>query len=440
MTHFNSSDEWSTDLLSEYDERICELAKSEGLDWFPIHYEVCDYYSMIGHMSYHGMPTHYGHWSFGKSFERTHQMYNLGMEGLPYELIINSNPSIAYLMKENPAYLQILIMCHCVGHSDFFKNNRMFRDTRPESVVQRFRNAKKRIQGYTEDPHIGIDEVEKVLDAAHAIQFQADRFPIVKPTHKDLKDKYIKLINEDTKGDWKSFDITKIPLEPQYDVLGFISEYGKFDDWKRDIIDIVRDEANYFMPQIHTKIMNEGWASFWHYRLMNKLELPQKYHIPFLKSHNQVIRPHVGGLNPYHLGFEIFKKIEERHGIDECFIARETAHDISFLRQYLKEEDAFDLGLFSFSRQKDDYKIDEISDEDGWKEVKNTLIKNIGMSGIPSIHISELTKDDVLVLEHDHDGRDLELNNADEVISHVHELWGGEVKMFTIVEGESWEI
>lgn len=440
MTHFDSSDEWSTDLLSEYDERICELAKSEGLDWFPIHYEVCDYYSMIGHMSYHGMPTHYGHWSFGKSFERTHQMYNLGMEGLPYELIINSNPSIAYLMKENPAYLQILIMCHCVGHSDFFKNNRMFRDTRPESVVQRFRNAKKRIQGYTEDPHIGIDEVEKVLDAAHAIQFQADRFPIVKPTHKDLKDKYIKLINEDTKGDWKSFDITKIPLEPQYDVLGFISEYGKFDDWKRDIIDIVRDESNYFMPQIHTKIMNEGWASFWHYRLMNKLELPQKYHIPFLKSHNQVIRPHVGGLNPYHLGFEIFKKIEERHGIDECFIARETAHDISFLRQYLKEEDAFDLGLFSFSRQKDDYKIDEISDEDGWKEVKNTLINNVGMSGIPSIHVSELTKDNVLVLEHDHDGRDLELNNADEVISHVHELWGGEVKMFTIVEGESWEI
>ena len=440
MTQFDSSDEWTTDLLSEYDERICDLAKAEGLDWFPIHYEVCDYYSMIGHMSYHGMPTHYGHWSFGKSFERTHQMYNLGMEGLPYELIINSNPSIAYLMKENPAYLQILIMCHCVGHSDFFKNNRMFKETRPESVVQRFRNAKKRIQGYVEDPHIGIDEVEKVLDAAHAIQFQTDRFPIIKPTHKELKEKYIKLINEDTKGEWKSFDITKIPLEPQYDVLGFISEHGKFEDWKRDIIDIVRDEANYFMPQIHTKIMNEGWASFWHYRLMNKLELPQKYHIPFLKSHNQVIRPHVGGLNPYHLGFEIFKKIEERHGIDECFIARETAHDVSFLRQYLKEEDAFELGLFSFSRQKDEYKIDEISDEEGWKEVREALLKNIGMSSIPSIHVSELTKDDVLVLEHDHDGRDLELNNADEVVSHVHELWGGEVKMFTIVEGESWEI
>ena len=114
------SQDWNTKLLSEYDDRICELAKERGLDWYPIHYEVCDYFSMIGNMAYHGMPTHYGHWSYGKSFERTHQMYNLGQEGLPYELIINSNPSIAYLMRENPAYLQILIMAHCVRQTDFF--------------------------------------------------------------------------------------------------------------------------------------------------------------------------------------------------------------------------------------------------------------------------------------------------------------------------------
>ena len=164
--------DWNFELLEEWDEKISKLAKSHGLDWFPITYEVCDYYSMIGHMSYHGMPTHYGHWSYGKSFERTRQMYNLGMEGLPYELIINSDPSIAYLMRENPAYLQVLIMAHCVGHSDFFKNNRMFKNTRPESIVGRLRSAKKRIQGYVEDPTIGIEEVEKVLDAAHAIQFQ----------------------------------------------------------------------------------------------------------------------------------------------------------------------------------------------------------------------------------------------------------------------------
>ena len=146
--------DWDFKFLEEWDQKINDLANKNDLDWYPIVYEVCDYYSMIGHMSYHGMPSHYGHWSFGKSFERTHQMYDMGQQGLPYELIINANPSIAYLMRENPAYLQLLIMCHCVGHSDFFKNNRMFKDTRADSVVSRFRAAKKRIQSYIEDPTI----------------------------------------------------------------------------------------------------------------------------------------------------------------------------------------------------------------------------------------------------------------------------------------------
>ena len=107
--------DWDFDLLERYDDRICQIAEDYGLDWFPINYEVCDYFEMIGHMSYHGLPSHYSHWSYGKSFERTHQMYNMGQEGLPYELIINSNPSIAYLMKQNPAYLQILITCNGVA-------------------------------------------------------------------------------------------------------------------------------------------------------------------------------------------------------------------------------------------------------------------------------------------------------------------------------------
>ncbi len=140
--------DWDFKKLEEWDERICKLAEEAGLDWHPIIYETCDYYEMIGNMAYHGLPSHYCHWSYGKQFERTHQMYNAGMEGLPYELIINSNPSIAYLMRENPAHLQCLIMGHCVGHSDFFKNNRMFARTRPEQVTLRFRNARNRIQKY----------------------------------------------------------------------------------------------------------------------------------------------------------------------------------------------------------------------------------------------------------------------------------------------------
>lgn len=435
-----SSSDWTMKELEQWDEKIIDLAKEEGLDWFPIRYEVCDYYSMIGHMSYHGMPTHYGHWSHGKQFERTHQMYNLGMEGLPYELIINSNPSISYLMRENPAYLQILIMCHCVGHSDFFKNNRMFANTGPDTVVQRFRNAKKRIQGYVENTNIGIDEVERVLDAAHAVQFQTDRYPIEKLSPQELREKYVNLINNDETGEYDHIDIDQIPLEPQYDILKFIMDYGRIPDWKKDILNIVRQQAQYFIPQIQTKIMNEGWASFWHYRLMHKLELPQKYHIPFLKSHNQVIRPHIGGLNPYHLGFEMFRRIEERYGIEECFLARESAHDVSFLRQYLTEEDAHDLGLFSFARKRDKYKITDISDEEGWKNVKQDLLKNIGTNPIPVIYVNEVNDDNTLVLVHDHDGRDLELQHADEVVLHISRLWGDVIKLFTVVEGDTWEI
>tara|TARA_A100000164_G_scaffold216081_1_gene191553 strand:- start:192 stop:1289 length:1098 start_codon:yes stop_codon:yes gene_type:complete len=365
----------------------------------------------------------------------------MGQQGLPYELIINANPSIAYLMRENPAYLQLLIMCHCVGHSDFFKNNRMFKDTRADSVVSRFRAAKKRIQSYVEDPTIGIEEVELILDAAHSVQFQTYRHGFHRPSEEELRKKYVKLIKEDETGEYKNFDLYKTPLEPEYDLLKFIAENAtNMPDWKKDIIHIVRDQAQYFIPQIQTKIMNEGWASYWHYTLMHDLNLPQEYHIPFIKSHNQVIRPHVGGLNPYHVGFFMFQKIKERYGIEECFLAREVSNDVSFLRQYMTEEDCAELGLFSFSRKKENYEIDNISDEDGWKVVKQNLLSNIGTNGIPVIYADDIEEGNVLVLKHEHDGRDLDLQYSDEVIMHVSDLWGDVVKFHTIVEGESWEI
>jgi stage V sporulation protein R len=432
--------DWNFKQLEEWDNRICQMAKDRNLDWFPISYEVCDYFTMIGHMSYHGMPTHYGHWSYGKAFERTHQMYNMGMEGLPYELIINSNPSIAYLMRENPLYLQVLIMAHCIGHSDFFKNNRMFTNTRPDSVVGRMRNAKKRIQSYVEDPTIGIEEVEEVLDAAHAISFQTYRYGQIRHTHEDLVEKYSQIIKEDEDKEYIDFDINKIPLEPDYDILGFIIEHAKLPSWKKDLIEIVREEARYFIPQIQTKIMNEGWASYWHYTLCHELELPSSMHLPFIKMHNQVIRPHMGGLNPYHMGFVIFKDIEERLGLEECFIARETLHDVAFIRQYLTRELCERLGLFSFSeKRKAGITIDEIYDDDGWKVVKENLISNIGTNGIPVIYVDE-TEENMLVLRHEHDGRDLDLGHAENVVNHVNVLWPGGAKLYTILEEELWEI
>ena len=172
--------DWSMDELQDWDKKICSIGEELNLDWYPIEYEICDYKEMIGHMAYTGLPTHYRHWSFGKSFDRIQTEYNLGMSGLPYEMIINSNPSISYLMTENPMPTHILTMAHCIGHSDFFKNNRMFWETGADTVLARFKSASKRVKKYMEDPNIGVEKVEKILDACHAIRFQVPRTPGIK--------------------------------------------------------------------------------------------------------------------------------------------------------------------------------------------------------------------------------------------------------------------
>jgi stage V sporulation protein R len=427
--------------LEVWDEKIIELCRKAQLDWYDISYESIDYHTMIGHMTYHGLPTHFDHWSYGKAFESTMTRYNVGVEGLPYELIINSNPSIAYLMRDNPLYLQILIMAHCVGHSDFFKNNRMFAKTRPDTVIQRFRAAKKRIQGYVEDPHIGIDQVEAVIDACHAVQFQISRNGKTRKTRQEIICEYSELINNDKTGQYKKIDLQKNPVEPDYDLLQFISENGRLPSWKKDIIDVCIDEAHYFMPQIQTKIANEGWASYTHYTICHELGLPDELHIPILKMHNQVVRPHIGAINPYHLGFHLFQKIKERHGYEECLIARESCNDASFIRQYLTEEDCYELNLFSYSKRgSGSLVIDDVSDDEGWENVKRDLLQNIGGASIPAIYVEEAKKDGTLVIKHEHNGKDLELTHANKVVEHLKILWEGNVKLFTIINGRDWEI
>jgi stage V sporulation protein R len=434
-----------TDLQS-WDERVNDVAAKFGLDPFPIVYEVCDYYSMIGHMSYSGLPSMYNHWSFGKDFERTLQMYNAGHEGLPYELIINSDPSIAYLMRENPLYLQILIMAHCIGHSDFFKNNRLFKNTNPSGVLSRSKSAKKRIQSYIEDPSVGINKVEEILDAAHSLRWQCDWYGRERVPYKIQRKELIEKIKE---GDESvtGIDPDVVPIEPDYDILGFLAEHGShLDGWQKDIIQIVRERSIYYVPQMRTKILNEGWASFWHYKIMHELNLPQEFHIPFLKTHNQVVQPIIGRINPYHLGLYLFQKIEKERGIDECFFVRETMHDETAIMQYLDEEMCLDLNLFSFSSKKDKnektgyYSIDEVSDDDGWELVKMALVKQTGLNLLPAIYVKEVDSSGCLILTHDHDGRDLELTHADQVVKHTSTLWEDAVKLFTVIEGEPFEI
>ena len=174
--------------------------------------------------------------------------------------------------------------------------------------------------------------------------------------------------------------------------------------------------------------------------LCHELNLPQEYHIPFLKSHNQVIRPHIGKINPYHLGFHIFKKIEKEKGIDECFFIRSTHDDAAALRSCLDIDDYRELNLFSYSTKKENISIDEISDEKGWKEVRQDLLCNTGLNSMPSVIVSDVTRSGDLILKHLHDGRDLDLEYAERVVEKVQLLWPKDVKFFTIIEEESWEI
>ena len=435
--------DWTIEELSTWDDKIGKVAADFGLNWHDIDYEIIDYHEMIGAMSYTGLPTHYRHWSFGKAYERTHTLYNAGMSGLPYEMIINSNPSISYLMAENQMYIHILTMAHCVGHSDFFKNNRMFLHTAPELIIPKFKAAAKYVKDLIEDPSIGIEEVEHIIDACHAIKYQIPRFPGIKRlSNEEIKQIYTQRLLDDEIGEHDDINLDKIPLERDYNIMSFIIEHSRnLNEWQRNLISIVEDSSHYFIPQALTKIMNEGWAVLMHEKIIQELNLPEKYHLPFIKLHNQVIRPHLGSVNPYHLGYNIFKKIEERDGFEACLLAREVHNDITFLRNYLDEEMARELNLFSFSYKKpqDHHSIDETSDTKGWENVRDSLIKTVGLNSVPVIYVEEMKKDHTLILKHEHDGRDLDMKYAQKVFEYIQDLWGDEVKLFTVLEDEIWE-
>ena len=429
--------DWSIKELQRWDDKICEIAREKyGLDWFPIEYEILDYHEMISAMAYTGLPTHYRHWSFGKSFERISTRYKLGMAGLPYEMIINSNPSIAYLMLENPMSVHLLTMAHCVGHSDFFKNNRTFKKTDPDNVISRFKAASKRVRDYIEDPGIGVEKVEAILDACHSIQFQV-------PRTSDISRKAPEIPPELKRTREIIRDLFQLENIKDYNLIGFIRDNARhLEDWERDLMTMVEKRSLYFIPQAKTKIMNEGWAVLIHEKIMHDLKLPDKYHIAFLKLHNQVVRPTLGSVNPYHLGYTLFKAIEEKYNFEECKLAREIHNDESFIRKHLDQEMCRKLNLFSYSFQKtgSKYVIGEISDEEGWKSVKNALINNVGINSAPVVYVSGLNKkNNTLHIRHEHDGRDLEVQYANRVFDNIRFLWGDEVEFSSTVEGEIWK-
>jgi stage V sporulation protein R len=351
------------------------------------------------------------------------------------------------------------------AHNDFFKNNVNFAHTRPEYTAEKFKAHADRVRSYTEDPSIGADRVERILDAAHALQFQCRRAKRVKKrTVEDQKNaaRENATPREDpfeTLHERQAFeapDLTRVPLEPEQDLLLFIRDHNPYlESWEQDLLTMVLERADYFLPQIETKIMNEGWASYWHYRILNSLDMDPALHLEFLKRHNQVIRPVRGGMNPYHLGYKIFETIYEGwedpseaereeygrpggQGREKIFQVREADRDESFLRQYLTEELMRELDLFQHEKKGTDRVISHVSTPEDWKTIKETLLRSVGLGSMPVISIVEVKTQggQEMILRHEFDGRELDAEYADRTLRYVQQLWGKKVILKTRLAGE----
>ncbi|MCI5065075.1 SpoVR family protein [bacterium] len=470
----------SVEEMEEWDTRIQELVERFGLNCYPQEFEVCDHHEMIGYMSYSGMPARYSHWSYGKSYEKTKTMYDYGASGLPYEMVINSNPCLAYLMRDNTDLLQILTIAHVYGHNDFFANNFTFTSNiDAKYTLEMFKGHASRIDAYMEDPSIGIENVENMLDHAHALSFQRSRNMAIKQLSQgeqrmrrwedsQLKDDPWREIHPEP--EYSPPELSRTPLEPEENLLDFIAKYNPYlAEWQRDILHIVDEETRYFIPQMETKIMNEGWASYWHHKILNELDLPEGLHLEFLVRHNQVLRPTPGGLNPYHLGFILWHDIERRWnngetgrefsddsppenigelnendtpGRKKIFEIRKSDRDSSFLRRFLTEDIMRELALFQHEKRGKERVVTKVSDEENWEDVKNTLIANVGTGTLPVIKIvdADFGGKRTLQLKHFHDGRDLQLEYAEKCLQHIQALWGRQVVLESSVNGKDTQL
>lgn len=461
----SSTDNWTISDLEKWVEKIEEVASSFGLDWYPQEFEIVDYETMLGLMAYHGVPSYYPHWSFGKAYERQATLYDYGFAGLPYELVINTNPCVAYLMNENSLALHILTMAHVYAHNNFFKNNVNFsRGTRAELVLEFFHASAERIRSYCADPSIGPVKVEKLLDTAHALMWHCSRIPgIGHLSQKEKKQEMLDRINDPHADQWghlkekdkiASPDLAKFPVEPEENLLLFIRDYSpqKFEDWEVDILTIVAETFDYFKPQILTKIMNEGWASYWHNRIIRSLGLSADLLLAIDKSHSGVICPPENPLmiNPYFVGIKVWQDIFRRYeepteeekvkygmkgaeGVKQIFHVMRTGNDSAFLRAYLTRELAADLFLFKYDVNGDEFIIDEVAEEDNWKRIRDLLARDVGLGLIPDIRIKDADYNGSrsAYLIHNFDGRHLDKEYAKKTLEHLYYLWSRPVLLET---------
>ncbi|WP_341347011.1 SpoVR family protein [Paenibacillus sp. FSL H3-0469] len=434
---------------------ITEIASGFGLDFYPMRYEICPA-DIIYTFGAYGMPTRFGHWSFGKTFHKMKSQYDFGLSKI-YELVINSNPCYAFLLDGNSLVQNKLIVAHVLAHCDFFKNNMRFSMSNRDMVESMAATA-DRINDYSVT--YGTDTVERFIDSVLAIQEHIDP-SLIQPrklgkTHlleakmKERKDSppggsgppnaYSELWDlEKTDAvpqEPETAGKRTFPPEPEKDIVWFIQQYSTaLEDWQRDIMTMLHDEMLYFWPQMETKIMNEGWASYWHQRIMRELDLTAEETVEYAKLNSSVVQPSRQSLNPYYLGLKIFEDIEKRWDRDKMFEVRELDSDISFIRSYLSKELVNDLDLYVFEKKGPEWKITDKA----WENVRDQLVLARVNGGSPYLVIqdADYERNGELLIAHRYESVELDLKYLERTLPHIYALWGRTVHLQTVVEDKN---
>ena len=438
---------------------INEIATGFGLEPFPMRYEICPP-DIIYTFGAYGMPTRFSHWSFGKSFHRMKLQYDLGLSKI-YELVINSNPSYAFLLEGNSLIQNKLIVAHVLAHTDFFKNNAYFSKTNRDMVESMSATA-ERIRNY--ELLYGKEVVEDFLDAILAIQEHVDptlmgprlRYDIDLDDQQPIKKKTVTPYDELWKldGEQKNNDKPKkerrLPPRPEKDILLFILQFSTvLEEWQRDILTMLREEMLYFWPQIETKIMNEGWASYWHMRILREMDLTEEETIEFAKLNAGVVQPSRTSINPYYLGVKLFEDIEKRwdnptkeeqerygrkpgQGRQKIFEVREVDRDISFLQNYLTKENVKSMDLYLYQKKGNEW----IIVEKNWEKIRDMLVQSKVNGGFPYLVVEngDFLRSGELYLKHQYEGIELDIRYVEKTLPYVHKLWGKMVHLETKIE------
>lgn len=442
-------------------EEIKKVAVELGLDFFDIYFDTVPL-DIMAEIAAYGLPTRPQHWSYGKVYNRYRVHGRMGLSKI-YEIVLNNDPCYAFLLDTNIEIENLLVAAHVYAHCDFFKHNVVFKDTDRNMVNEAVQHA-IRVDEYIEK--YGLERVEKVMDIAFSVDKHIDfhkklyrrKYPPRQVVEKEVKtDEYADLFGEESLSVVEEVVGDKLPPHAEKDLLWFMANYAPIESWEKDILDMVREESFYFLPQFETKILNEGWASYWHAEILNRYaSLTPAETIDFASLHASVVHPGgMGSINPYYLGYKLLIDIEKRwdemyrngesaiDGRTKLFKVREEENDFSFISNYLTVELAEELQLFTYGyscshSQGGKGKCSrcgelEIKSRD-LDQVVQSLIASKSNYGVPRVTITEVKNGELYMQQDPMELGGLDKKYADKTIEYIYKLWKQPVHIKTVDE------